>query len=499
MPSLRSPSFRAYVLNAMQALQVPGLSLAVIQNDEVIFADGYGVRDHATAAPVDEHTTFAIASISKSFTATALALLVDAGKLTWNDRVTDILPDFRLMDAFATQEMRVRDLLIHNSGLGEVSGGTIWYGSDLDRAEVVRRLRYLRPQSSFRSTFAYQNVMYLVAGQIVSALTGQSWEDFVQQRIFDPLGMADCAPTLARAWAHANMATPHAPLPYGSSGAMEAVPYRDHDNVGPAASLHASAWDLAQYLRLHIRRGSYGAEQLIHPRTAADLHAGHIATANPSGPAALAGVAPRFSAYGLGWRMQDYRGHKLVYHAGGVDGMRTLVSMLPEQGLGVVALTNAEAPLTYPLTYRVFDLLLGVDERNFDWVGIYQQVEADYAQRENAGEAARLAARVSGTAPTLPHAALAGRYASPLVDGVQVQADGGHLSLCFARTPAFTADLEHWHYNTFRLHWRDPYIPWGLVTFQQDSRGAVSALEFDQPNLLDVDFSELGALFKERD
>ncbi len=497
MVSFDSPGFRAYVLNAMQALQVPGLSLAVIQNDEVVFSAGYGARDYATGAAVDEHTTFAIASISKSFTATALAMLVDAGKLAWNDRVTDILPDFRLMDAFATQEIRVRDLLIHNSGLGEVSGGTIWYGSDLDRAEVVRRLRFLRPRSSFRSTFAYQNVMYLVAGQIVSALSGQSWDDFIQQRIFDPLGMADSSPNLARAWAHANMAAPHAPLPYGSSGAMEAIPHRDHDNVGPAASLYASAWDLAQYLRLHIRRGAYGAEQIINPRTAAELHAAQIATANPSGPAVLAKVAPRFSAYGLGWRMQDYRGCKLVYHAGGVDGMRTLISILPEQGLGVVALTNAEAPLTYPLTNHIFDQLLGVDERDFDWVEVYRQVESDYAQREDAAEAARLSARVSGTPPALAHAALAGRYTNPLIDAVQVNADGGHLSLCFAHTPAFTADLEHWHYNTYRLHWRDPYVPWGLVTFHQDARGAVQALEFDQPALLDVDFSELGPLVKE--
>lgn len=497
MPSFHSPGFRAYVLNAMQALQVPGLSLAVIKNDEVIFAGGFGVRDAATAAPVDEHTTFAIASISKSFTATALAMLVDAGQVRWDDRVSEYLPGFRLMDDFATREIRVRDLLIHNSGLGSVSGGTIWYGSDLDRAEVVRRLRYLPPRASFRSQYAYQNVMYLVAGQIIPAVTGQAWDDFVQERIFTPLGMADSAPNLARAWQHENMSTPHAPLPFGSSGPMEAVPYRDHDNIGPAASLHASCWDLAQYLRLHLGRGSFAGQQLISAVNAGALHSAYIAIENGQPALALAGLSPRFSAYALGWRLQEYRGRKIVQHSGGVDGMRTLVTMIPEHALGVVVLTNAEAPLTHALTYQALDMLLDVDDPNLDWVKLFRQVEDEYARVGDAEEAARESARVAGTHPSLPHDALAGRYRSPLVDAVQVTADGGHLSLCFAHTPAFTADLEHWHYNTFRLHWRDPYIPWGLVTFRQDARGRVSALEFDQPSLLDVDFTELGPLPKE--
>ncbi len=496
MPNFDSPSFRAWVLDGMRVLRVPALSLAVIRDDALIFAGGFGLRDEATQAPADEHTTYAIASISKTFTATALAMLVDEGKLGWDQYVTEILPGFALMDDFATREMRVRDLLVHRSGLGEVSGGTIWYGSDLGRDEVARRLRYLRPASSFRSAYAYQNVMYLVAGQLIPAITGQSWDDFVQQRILDPLGMADSAPNYARGRSNANMATPYAPLPYASRGAMHPIPYRDHDNVGPAASLHASAWDLAQYLRLHLEDGRFGGTPLVRAAGMHELHMPQMAIPNQRASGPLAHLAPRFTTYALGWRVQDYRGRKLVQHSGGVDGMRTLVTMLPEAGLGVVALTNAEAPLTYPVTFRVLDELLGLGAQAVDSLPLYRQAAEEEARAYADEEQARAAARVAGTRPSLPAEALAGRYASPLIDGVDVCAEGGRLWLRFAHTPAFTADLEHWHYDTYRLTWLDPYIPWGLVTFQQDSRGRASALAFDQPALLDVDFDELGVLAK---
>lgn len=476
--------------SAMADLQVPGFSLAIVKDDRVIAARGYGQG-------IDEHTTFAIASISKSFTATALAMLVDEGRLGWDDPVSRHLPGFQLYDSFASREMRVRDLLIHNSGLHEVSGGTIWYGSDLSREEVIYRLRYLKPSFSFRSQYAYQNVMYLAAGHIVLAVTGQNWDTFIQQRIFDPLGMKDSAPNYARARSNPNMAVPYARLPYGGSSRVPVqIPYRDHDNCGPAASIHASAWDLAQYLRLHLNQGSFAGQALIQPRTAAELHTAQIVASNGVPPAALARLQPRFLNYALGWRVFDYAGRKLVQHSGGVDGMRTLVTMLPEEGVGVVALSNQEVGMTYAVTYAALDELLG--RETFDYTAAYRQAFDEQIQAQQAAELQRAARRITGTQPALPLEGYTGRYLSPLIDFVEVNLSGGSLSLRFARTPAFTAGLEHWHYNTFRLNWHDPYIPWGLVTFQLGADGRVDSLIFNQPNLLDVDFRELGRLQKSK-
>jgi CubicO group peptidase (beta-lactamase class C family) len=494
MFTLPSPQFENSIVNAMRDFHVPGLSLAVVKDDRVLFVRGFGVRTLGDSTPVNEHTTFAIASISKSFTSTALAMLVSEGRMNWDDPVTRYLPGFRLFDDFASREMRVRDLLIHNSGLHEVSGGTIWYGSDFSREEVVYRLRYLRPTSSFRSSYAYQNVMYLAAGQVLRSITGMEWDEFIQTRIFDPLGMADSAPNLDRARARPNMATPYSQVPYASNGSICAIPYRNHDNVGPAASIHASAWDLAQYLRLHLNNGVFENQVLFSPQAGNELHASQIVIPADPSPALGLKAAPRFTTYGLGWRIQDYHGRKLVQHAGGVDGMRTLVTMLPEERLGVVALSNMEVPLTYPVTFTLLDSLLG--EPEIKWVDGYSQMMAETRQKRAAAEEERAAARQPAAKPLLPLEAYAGQYTSALVDAVNVTLESGRLVLRFQHTPAFTADLDPWHYNTFRLTWRDPYIPWGWVTFDQDARGRVERMKFDQPNLLDVDFRELGELPK---
>lgn len=490
-----TPAFDESIRAAMRDFQVPGLSLAIVKDDQVIFARGYGQRAPGEPALIDEHTTFAIASISKSFTSTALAMLVDESLLCWDDPARAYLPGFDLMDPFAAREIRVRDLLIHNSGLPEVSGGTIWYGSDLGREEVVRRLRFLRPNAGFRSRYAYQNVMYLAAGQIIPALTGLSWDDFLLERVFRPLGFLDSAPNYALGMQNPNRAAPHARLPYASSGLVLPVPYRDHDNVGPAASVHASAWDLAQYLRLHLNGGSFEGAQLVRPETAAELHSSQTIIPLSQFNGGQMGQTTKFASYGMGWRVFDFRGRKMVQHSGGVDGMRTLVTMLPEERLGVVALTNAESALTYPVTYRVVDDFLGTP--SFDWAAGYLQGMQKNLQEWDVFEQGILSARARGTQPSLPLEACAGRYPSPLVDALELTIEDQRLVLRFPHTPAFTADLEHWHYDTFRLNWRDPYIPWGLVSFRVGSRGHVESLRLDQPNLLDVDFNELGELAKE--
>jgi CubicO group peptidase (beta-lactamase class C family) len=310
--------------DALQAFEVPGLAIAVVQRDAVTFAQGYGTRTRGDDAPVDEDTLFAVGSISKSFTATALDMLVDDGKFGWDERVQQHLPWFAMHDPYVTREITVRDLLTHRVGLRSVSGGTVWYGSSYDQIEVVRRMRYLAPVSSFRAQFAYQNITYAAAGEIAAAVSGQSWDQFVRERVFAPLGMTRSITAMAELAQRTNVATPHAHV----AGTTAPVPHRNYDNVGPAASIYSSARDMAQYLRLHLAYGSFDGQQLIAPATAHEMHAPQMVIPIEPWPAALAALKPTWYTYGLGWFVRDYGGRKLVQHAGGVDGMVALATML---------------------------------------------------------------------------------------------------------------------------------------------------------------------------
>ncbi|HZW02523.1 MAG TPA: serine hydrolase, partial [Anaerolineaceae bacterium] len=418
---------------ALAQFEVPGVAVAIVKDGEIIAAEGFGQRSLGAPDPVDAHSLFGIASISKTFTATALAMLVDEGRLAWDDPVSRYLPDFQLADPFASRELRVRDLLIHNSGLGEVSGGTVWYGSDLSRAEVVRRLRYLPPAASFRSRFAYQNVTFLVAGQIVQAITGQSWDQVVCERIFQPLGMTRSTTSVPALLERDNVAQPHARI----RAAVRPVPIRSHDNVGPAASINTSAIELAQYALLHLGRGATAGRQLFSEQRSAELWSAQTAIPIEPPHPALQRLQPRFYAYGLGWYLRDYRSRKVVSHSGGVDGYRTLLTLVPEENLGVIVLSNQETAITHAITYTLLDDVFGAPP--FDWVAAYTAAAAEGRQTEEARQRQQAAERVSNTRPSLPLEGYAGAYADPLVDAVSVALEDNRLTLRFQHTPAFTA------------------------------------------------------------
>lgn len=473
------------VSRALGTFDVPGASVAVVKDDALVFAAGFGTRDLGGSAQVDEHSLFAAGSISKSVTATCLAMLVGEGRLAWDDRVTDYLPGFQLFDPIATRLLTVRDLLIHRSGLRDVSGGTIWYGARYDRAEVMRRLRFLRPVSGFRERYAYQNVMYLVAGELIPVLTGKTWDAFARERLFGPLGMPNSNTTMPELRANANVAMPHARI----DDVPRAVPYRDHDNVGPAASLNTSAVDLAQYLRLYLGGGTFAGQTLVAPAAFAELTRAQTVVPIDPYPPELSALTPGFQAYALGWSLRDYRGRKVVVHTGGVDGMRAIAAMLPDERLGVVVLANQEEPLPTAICYGILDAYLGASQ--VDWIGAFQTRRAALRAQQRAARDAVIAARVRAAASSLPAEGYAGRYRDAAAGDAHVALEDGRLVLRFDHAPSFIADLEHWHYDTFRAVWRDPYVPPGLLTFPLSSKAMVTEMRFDQPNLLDVDFGEL--------
>jgi CubicO group peptidase (beta-lactamase class C family) len=267
------------------------------------------------------------------------------------------------------------------------------------------------------------------------------------------------------------------------------VAHRNYDNVGPAASIYSSAVDMAQYLRLHLRQGRYADQQLLSTVTTQELATPQMVIPIRPNPPALAALTPEFYTYGLGWFIRNYRGRKVVTHSGGVDGLVALVTMVPEEDLGIVVLVNQESALAAAVVHSLLDAYLGAPDT--DWHAAFLQVRHEAGEKEQAAHAAIEDDRVKGTQPALALEQYAGTYQADVYGEASVALENSHLVLQFSQTPSFTGDLEHWHYDTFRIHWRDPMVTTGFVTFPLTAQGKPFEMKFDQPKLLDVDFAEL--------
>jgi CubicO group peptidase (beta-lactamase class C family) len=451
-----------WVEAAMATWEIPALAVAVVADGEAVWLDGFGVRTVGSSEPVDENTVFAIGSASKAFTAAVLGMLVQEGRLDWDDRATRHLPGFETSDPWVTRELTVRDLLTHRSGLNR--GDQVWYGTDLDRDAILRRVRHQPPSSSFRSEFGYNNNMFLAAGQLVPALTGTSWEDFVRKRIFAPLGMTRSTTSTLALERMENVARPHRL----DDGEVRPIPWRNIDNIAPAGSINSTARDMSAWLRLQLAEGTWGGDSLIATPVLREMHSPQTIVPNEGQWARMAPGA-HFLTYGMGWFLHDYRGRKVVEHGGNIDGMHALVGMMPEEEVGVAILTNLQPnALTYALMYRVFDAYLGGPAT--DWSARMKE-EQDRALESGADEQRRAEeSRVAGTEPSLALHAYAGTYRHAMYGNVEVAEEGGRLVV---RRGVRTGPAEHWHYDTFRVRWEDEGGGTALITFHLDARARV--------------------------
>ncbi|HKZ03103.1 MAG TPA: serine hydrolase [Pyrinomonadaceae bacterium] len=463
------PAFDDYVNKAIKEWQVPGVAIAVIRDDKIVLARGYGVRELGKPALVDEHTLFAIGSSSKAFTAASIAMLIDEGKLKWEDPATKYLPGFQLFDPYTTRELTVSDLVTHRSGL--TRGDLLWYASSYDRDEILRRVRYLKPSWSLRAKFGYQNIMYLAAGQIIPSVTRKSWDDFLRERIFVPLGMKSTNTSITALANSDDVATPHSKI----DDKVQPVSWRNIDNIAPAGSINSNVVDVAQWVRLHLGGGSYQGKRLLSSGSIKELHA-------PQTIIRLEGNMERlypeahFLSYGMGWFLSDYRGRKVVEHGGAIDGMRAEVAMMPEEKLGLVILTNLHGTvLPQALMYKIFDSYLAAPPR--DWSSEMLKVVKGLEEQAKAAEKKAEAERVKGTSPSLPLERYAGTYQSDMYGEAKVGFENGKLITRFG--PNFTGDLEHWHFDTFRVIWRDRMQGKGFVSFRLNKQGKVDQLNIE--------------------
>ncbi len=478
------PDIDRYVQDVMADYGVPGLALAIVKDGQVVLARGYGVRELGKPARVDEHTLFGIASNSKFFTATALAMLVEEGKVKWDDPVINYLPAFRLSDSWVTAQLTVRDLLVHRSGLGLGSGDLLWWpSSTYNRKEIAARLRFLPLVTSFRSAYAYDNVLYLVAGELIEAVSGLSWEDFIATRILAPLGMTDSRPRHSDAGAGGNVAATHARV----EGTIRPIAPFTSDNTNPAGGINASATDIAKWMIVQLDSGRVaGRKALFSPASFRQL-TNIVTPLNPVRPAReLAPFASNFNGYALGMNVRDYRGVKLLTHTGGLPGYISRVAMIPELRLGVAIFTNHESSAMDPIAWRVLDHYLGA---SFDWRGAYRVVMARQDSMIAAADLNAARSRDSLSRPSRPLAAYAGHYEDDWYGGIDITEENGHLAIRFGHTPSLVGDLSHWQYETFLVRWRDRELRAdAFITFQLGPDGRVIEARM-APASPSVDFS----------
>lgn len=440
----------AIVKPFMDAFETPGIGVAIVRPGMPAFVKGYGVRTLGKPAPVDVHTRFGIASHSKAFTAAALALLVDAGKVGWEDPVVKHIPEFKMYDPAVTQMMTVRDLLVHRSGLPLGAGDLMFFPASSHVPEdALKALPFLKPARGFRAGYDYDNILYIVAGVLIERLSGMPWDKFVETRLFAPLGMSD-AVGARRSLKTDNVVGRHARLgpPVRGIGKLEVVQPDEGDMMDAAGGINASVTDMAKWLQVQLSQGKLpNGEQLWSRAQAKEMWAPQTITAYSEGPTPENPSRPILQAYALGWFVQDYRGLRLIQHSGGLSGQVTYTGLLPARGIGVSVFSNVEEGVSSAIRNAILDKL--IDAPAFDWV-------ANYGARVKAGQEQALAGVSGGVEnappgkPSLPLKAYAGRYRDPWYGDVVITEKGGKLSIDFTPTPVFKSALEPWGPDSFR-------------------------------------------------
>ncbi len=451
---------RDFINNTIQEWKVPGLAIAIVQDNQIIFCEGFGLRDVEKGLKVTPKTLFAIGSCTKAFTTMAMGILADRGKLDWDKPVRNYLPTFKLYDSYATEHITPRDLVTHRSGLPRHDG--VWYGTPFTRQEIVERLQYLEPSHELRTVFQYQNLMYMTAGYLVGQIAGSSWEEFVQQEIFNPLSMEGSNFSVVKSQEADDFALPY----QEKDDEVKEIPFRNIDAVGPAGSINAHVTDMAKWLLLHLNQGKYDDKQIISSGNLSQMHMPQFVAPGP-----LEYEEILYSSYGLGWGITAYRGHNFIQHGGGIDGFSALTTLMPQDKIGVVVLTNMNGtPLPSILTYQICDRLLGLDEVPWN-----ERIKKKVDEAKEAAEKAKETTssdRKTGTQPSHPLEDYTGNFEHPAYGIVSIEINDTHLKATHYST---VYELQHYHYDIFELKSELLEITERL-SFFTDTKGNITSL-----------------------
>jgi len=474
------------VERTLKTFDVPGIAVAIVKDDKMIFAKGYGYASLNTHKKVDENTLFGIASNSKAFTAAAIGILSDEGKLKLDDKVTDYIPEFKMFDPYVTAEFTIRDLLTHRSGLGLGAGDLMDFpdSTDFTMKDVIHNLRYLKPASSFRSKFDYDNQLYKVAGEVIARVSGMPWEDFIETRIMKPLHMDHSVASFQRVKDRSNSAAAHAPV----DGKVVVIPNFINTTGNAAGGINSNVTDMSKWVIMQLNNGKYGdGKQLFSEAIHWEMWSPQTITPVAMGPTPY---NTHFSAYGLGWGLRDAHGYKEVSHTGGIDGMVTLVDLVPELKLGIIVLTNQESGAAFSaIGNQIKDSYFGITGR--DWVKTYSdRVKASQAGADKVLEDAYKQVEASKADAAKVDASLyTGTYHDNWLGDVVISIKNGGLWIAAKRSPQLRGPMLLYKGNTFVIKWAyRSMVADAFTLFSFDEKGKATGLKLKAISPL-TDFS----------
>lgn len=463
-----------FIAKGMKDWKLPGMSIVVVKDGKVVYLKGFGIRTLGDTAAVDPDTEFGIMSTTKAMTALSIAMLVDEGKIKWDAPVTEYLPWFQMPTPYLTEQVTVRDLLRHNAGLANADA--LWARGDYDSHEIIRRIRGLKPAYSLRSSWGYNNVMYGVAGEVVAAASGISWEQFITTRILKPLEMNHSFATLALEIASkdTNRSSAH----FVIDKQLRVIEESAVDAVPSAGATWSTASDMGHWLRFLLDGGQYEGKRLVSEASFRELFSPQALIPINDFYPSTALTKPHWTAYGLGWFLQDYRGKYVAMHTGSLDGRTALIGLLPDDGIGMFVFGNADhVELRHALMLKVFDLYTGAPAR--DWSTDLLKVYGDAAVAQDKASAEQEKKRVANTHPSLPLKAYVGTYLNPVWGDITVSEAGGKLKIHFGVGPQNEGFLQHWNYDTFRVKFGDGRYGWTMFQFALTPNGKVANIALD--------------------
>jgi CubicO group peptidase (beta-lactamase class C family) len=447
LPPFVKDSLDMYVTKALAQWQIPGVAVCIVKNGKAVWMKGYGVKESGLSDKVDENTLFMIGSNTKAFTATALAMLEADKKLSLDDKVQKWLPGFKLYDLWVAKEAMVRDLLCHRLGFETFQGDFMYFDSDLSAQEVFEKLAKVKPVYGFRAKWGYTNAAFGVAGEVIAKASGKPWADFIKERIFTPLGMMNTLALSKDIQSAANKASAHTVV----SGELKKIPYGRIDNISPAGSISSSVNDMSKWVMTQLNSGKLNDRQVIPASALAQTWSPQSVLGNGG---AMFNTG-HFALYGLGWFLEEYNGKKIVSHTGGVNGFVTSVTLVPEEKLGIVVLTNTDANNFYEaLKMEIMDAYLGLPYRNYSGILLKGQTDND-AAREKQLKAKR--DTINAKSPTtLPLAAYAGTYKHNIYGEMTISIKDGKLLATFEHHQGRNAMVEALGGNRFLATFNDP-------------------------------------------
>ncbi len=478
---------------AMSKFNVAGCAVAVVKDGKIIHNKGYGVTSIETKNPVNEHTQFAIASNSKAFTTAALAILVEEGKINWLDKVKDHIPEFRMYNQYVEDNFNIQDLVTHRSGLGLGMGDLMFFpdGTDFTMDDLLVSFQYFKPESAFRTKWDYDNLLYLVAGELIARKSGMTWEQFIATRILEPLNMDNTYPSLADIKDASNLSASHST----ETGTIRVIPTFKEMMNGAAGGIFSNVDDLAQWMLLQLNKGKYGDDlkkQLFSEKNHREMWKIHTVMGVDPNPR----YNTHFSGYGLGWFMSDVKGNMKVEHTGGLPGMLSNTVMIPDLNLGVVILTNTSndgGGLFSSVANAIVDDYLGLD--NFDWIDKYA---AYFKQRTSGNDEFTKGVWEEVTNADASNIKLnkyVGMYKDNWFGKAEIFKKKRKLWIRFLRSPKLNGELQFYKDNTFAVKWEyQDMNADAFVSFKPDDNGKAQSMTLKgiSPNIdFSFDFQDL--------